>query len=291
MKIKHLLKNKKGFTLIELVVSVAIFAILGAGSMGLFVMVSNIYHQTSSTTQLRTTTSNIVNYIKTYVETSDYVEILDTADGLNISSTAFSIPGDGNYESEKIKDLSDDISFGMRKVGYIYYHPKSDGPTTFGFEEKDGLYISYPGSGTFSALGVNGLYGGGYNYYVYFSTGRHSDAANPTTIGQPINNVLHVTVEVWDDTNTELKYEYQTDIWLYNVFEEKIERKDSLGNVVYDTATDPTGATPFIDSYRSFVDSSSAPLSRYGNGNNPAGGITINEGKCLRFVSNLPADN
>lgn len=312
MKYKNLLRGKKGFTLVELVVSMAIMAILGLGSVGLLMMVSGIYKDTSSTTQLKTTTNAIIDYIKTYVDNSEYVEIIDAP----VFSNDFARIT-GNTPDNR-KDLYSEINANKKKVGYIYFHSKGDAITdkslflgsisdaelTRRVSNSD-LYIAYPGVNGFTSLGVNGLYGTGYNYSVYFSTARYSDSSEEglATFGNPVGNILHVTVEVTDDAGTKV-FNYQTDIYLYNTFEDDatvldgngnpIPQTDASGNVLKDNDGNTIYQTTKIGS---LVDSSKQVYSSYAKDFNQAlntAGITdrnVTEGKCIRFVSNLPSDN
>ncbi len=313
MKYKNLLRDKKGFTLVELVVSMAIMAILGLGSVGLLMMVSGIYKDTSSTTQLKTTTNAIIDYIKTYVENSEYVEILDTPVFSNNFATS------SLYTPDNMKDLFKEINANKKKVGYIYFHSKGDAVDKSLFLDSGNisdqeltrrvgnsdLYISYPGVNGLTSLGVNGLYGAGYKYSVYFSTARYSDSSESglATFGNPVVGILHVTVEVTDDSGAKI-FNYQTNIYLHNVFEEDaimldenknpIPQTDASGNVKKDN----DGNTIYQTTKKgSLVDNSKQVYSSYAKDFNQAlnaaniAGRNVTEGKCIRFVSNLPSDN
>lgn len=310
MKCKNLLKGKRGFTLVELVVSMAIMAILGLGSVGLLMMVSGIYKDTSSSTQLKTTTNAIIDYIKTYVNNSEYVEILDAP----VFSNDFARVT-GNTPDNR-KDLYSEINAGKKKVGYIYFHTKGDAISDKSLflgsisdvefnrrVDNSDLYISYPGVNGFTSLGVNGLYGAGYKYSVYFSTGRYSDVANLETFGNPVGNILHVTVEVKDENDAKI-FNYQTDIYLYNTFEDDatvldgngnpIPQTDESGNVLKDNDGNTIYQTTKIGS---LIDNSKQVYSSYAtdfNSKIAAASLAdrkVTEGKCIRFVSNLPSDN
>ena len=296
MKYRNLLKSKRGFTLVELVVSMAIMAILGLGSVGLLMMVSGIYKDTSSTTQLKTTTNSIIDYIKTYVDTSEYVEILDAAPS-DFSKDFARIKTD---TPDNRKDLFAEINAGYKKVGYMFFHSANSGQVGGLPDDKNDLYISYPGVDQFTSLGVNGLYGSGYNYNVFFSTARYSNssAEGLVSFGNPVGNVLHVTVEVTNDAGNKV-FNYQTNIYLYNVFEDDVSTgvvkiDPETGKDVVDDDGNPVYETVKVSS---LVDRSTAPLSTYAQDFNTKittegiMGRSVTEGKCIRFVSNLPSDN
>jgi prepilin-type N-terminal cleavage/methylation domain-containing protein len=74
--LKRLLKTKKGFTLVELIVTMALFAILGIGAMSLLILTANVFNSAATANNVQTATLTMVDTVRLNAYSSNDVTIL-----------------------------------------------------------------------------------------------------------------------------------------------------------------------------------------------------------------------
>lgn len=90
-------KSKKGYTLVELVVTIAILSITASMGVGILVMVMNNYGQAAKASHSQQQVVELENYIREYFKTGGDVETIpgSTVDPLTEYGTHFYTKGDG----------------------------------------------------------------------------------------------------------------------------------------------------------------------------------------------------
>ena len=94
---------KKGFTLVELIVVMAIFSILMVGVMSLITPVSNMFKSTAISEKTYSYANNVQQYLQTKLEYSENVFIG--------SSGPMGLTSDGKANNEKIAELVEDFRY------------------------------------------------------------------------------------------------------------------------------------------------------------------------------------
>lgn len=178
MFFKRLKKNKnKGFTLIELIVTFALFSIIGIGAMVLLIETSNIFHTTTKLNNVQNAVLVLTDTIKANMYGTEEAEFLDT------------MPDSGS------RGTITDSGVNPEDYGYMYFN------TGTGTLEK--AIGSQPALGI-SMHGVSGLAEKLYNFEVSFSDEDRDDA-------------IIIDVYVFDKDTLELVYNYTTSFSLHNL--------------------------------------------------------------------------
>jgi len=131
MTVKHIRQNNEGFTLVEMIVAVAILAILVAFVMGFVSSGANAFHSVYANVSLQTSAQMITNQLREYMidcnggvcYAADVLYIVDINDDGTITENMFTF------------DAAD------QTVNYACYTLDSDGGTKT--QEDSGLMASY----------------------------------------------------------------------------------------------------------------------------------------------------
>ncbi len=182
MFLKQLKKNKnKGFTLVELIVTVALFSIMGIGAMVLLIQTSNIFQSTSKLNNIQNATLILTDTIKAQMYCAEEVEIQDV-----LAMPSVAERGDVTAMDQP------------EKYGYLYFNPNT-GILEKAIGTQEALGISMDG--------VTGLAKDRFQFEVLFSNSAEDD-------------VILIEVYVYDqfsDDPYDPIYVYDTSFYLHNL--------------------------------------------------------------------------
>lgn len=180
MFLKQLKKNKnKGFTLVELIVTFALFSIIGIGAMVLLIETSNIFQSTTKLNNVQNATLIITDTIKAHMYGVEQAEVMDE------------MPSQADRGNVTLVDQPE-------KYGYLYFN------TSTGMLEKA---IGSQNALGISMSGVTGLSNERYDFEVYFYNSAEDDVINMT---------VSVYDQFSTDPYTPI-YEYETSFYLHNL--------------------------------------------------------------------------